>query len=226
MQIAILIFDGLTALDAVGPYEALQTVPDWQVQFVGAERRQIRTDSGALGLAVDHALEEVPYPDVVLVPGGPGSRRVSSDQAVLSWLREVDAGTRWTTSVCTGSLVLASAGLLAGRRATTHWLQLDRLAALGARPTTERFVEDGKYLTAAGVSSGIDMALHLIGREAGPIMAQAVQLGIEYDPQPPHDSGSPLKASPQVIAAAAALAKQRSGDAPRPRRRGPGAVGA
>jgi transcriptional regulator GlxA family with amidase domain len=206
MQIAILIFDKLTALDAVGPYEVLRSVPGWEVKFVGLEKGQVRTDSGALGLSADFALEEVSEADIVLVPGGEGNRPLLSDDAVLSWLRQIDAGSRWTTSVCTGSLVLAAAGLLDGRRATSHWLYLEQLRELGADPLGGRFVEDGKMVTAAGVSAGIDMALHLVGREAGPEVAQAIQLGIEYDPQPPFDAGSPAKAPAPIVAAVTAIA--------------------
>jgi transcriptional regulator GlxA family with amidase domain len=206
MQIAILIFDKLTALDAVGPYEVLRSVPGWEVKFVGPEKGQVRTDSGALGLSADFSLEEVSEADIVLVPGGEGNRPLLSDDAVLSWLRQIDAGSRWTTSVCTGSLVLAAAGLLDGKRATSHWLYLEQLRELGADPVGGRFVEDGKLLTAAGVSAGIDMALHLVGREAGPEVAQAIQLGIEYDPQPPFDAGSPSKAPASIVAAVSAIA--------------------
>ena len=199
MQTAILIFEKLTALDAIGPYEVLRSVPGWEVKFVGLEKGTVRTDSGHLGLSVDHTLEEVTEPDIVVVPGGEGNRPLMEDERVLSWLRKVDEGTTWTTSVCTGSLVLGAAGLLDGKRATSHWLYLDRLGELGADPVSERFVEDGKTITGAGVSAGIDMALHLVGREVAPEVAQAVQLGIEYDPQPPFDSGSPAKASKETI---------------------------
>src|SRR5215213_8315617 len=198
MEIAILIFERLTALDAIGPYEVLRNVPGWEVKFVGLEKGSIRTDSGQLGLNVDHSLEEVVEPDIVLVPGGEGNRPLMSDETVLSWLREVDRRSKWTTSVCTGALVLGAAGLLEGRRATTYWPYLEDLRSYGAEPVSERWVEDGKVVTAGGVSSGIDMALHLVGREVAPEVAQAVQLGIEYDPQPPFDSGSPAKA-PQAI---------------------------
>jgi transcriptional regulator GlxA family with amidase domain len=199
MQIAILLFEKLTALDAIGPYEVLRAVPGWEVRFVGTSRGSVRTDSGALGLAVDYELDEVSDPDMVLVPGGEGSEEAMVDDAVLSWLRRVDESTKWTTSVCTGSLVLGAAGLLEGRRATSHWLFLERLRELGADPVGGRFVEDGKFVTAAGVSAGIDMAHHLVGREAGPEVAQAIQLGIEYDPQPPFDAGSPEKAPAPVV---------------------------
>jgi transcriptional regulator GlxA family with amidase domain len=199
MQIAILLYEKLTALDAIGPYEVLRSVPGWDVRFVAAERGEVRADSGALGLNADHALEEVGEPDIVLVPGGEGSEELMADEATLSWLRRVDEQTTWTTSVCTGSLLLAAAGLLEGRRATSHWLFLERLRDYGADPVGGRFVEDGKLLTAAGVSAGIDMALHLVGREAGPEVAQAIQLGIEYDPQPPYDAGSPEKAPREIV---------------------------
>lgn len=199
MQIAILIFEKLTALDAIGPYEVLRSVPGWEVKFVGPEKGQVRTDSGALGLSADYSLEEVDAADIVLVPGGEGNQPLLGDSAVLSWLRQIDAGSKWTTSVCTGSLVLGAAGLLEGKRATSHWLFLDQLGELGANPVGGRFVEDGKIVTAAGVSAGIDMALHLVGQEAGPEVAQAIQLGIEYDPQPPFDAGSPAKAPAPIV---------------------------
>ena len=199
MQIAILIFEKLTALDAIGPYEVLRNVPGWEVSFVGLEKGSIRTDSGQLGLSVDHALEEVTEPDIVLVPGGEGNRPLLEDERVLSWLRDVDSRTKWTTSVCTGALVLGAAGLLEGRRATTYWPYLESLRTYGAEPVSERWVEDGKVVTAGGVSSGIDMALHLVGREVAPEVAQAIQLGIEYDPSPPFDTGSPAKAPPELV---------------------------
>jgi transcriptional regulator GlxA family with amidase domain len=199
MRTEILIFDGLTALDAVGPYEVLRSVPGWEVAFVAKSRGEVRTDSGHLGLSADLALDEAGETDVVLVPGGAGNRPLLEDEEVLEWLRQVDRGTKWTTSVCTGSLVLGAAGLLDGRRATGHWLYLEPLRAYGADPVGGRFVEDGKVITAAGVSAGIDMALHLVGREAGPEVAQAIQLAIEYDPQPPFDAGHPTKAPEAIV---------------------------
>jgi transcriptional regulator GlxA family with amidase domain len=206
MQIAILIFNGLTALDAIGPYEVLRSVPGWEVRFVGPEKGPVRTDSGALGLSADHSLDEVDQADIVLVPGGAGNRPLLEDERVLSWLRRIDEGTKWTTSVCTGSLVLGAAGLLEGKRATSHWLFLEQLRDFDADPVGGRFVEEGKVITAAGVSAGIDMALHLVSREVGPEVAQAVQLGIEYDPQPPFDAGSPEKAPEGVVEAVSAVA--------------------
>jgi transcriptional regulator GlxA family with amidase domain len=199
MQIAILIFEKLTALDAIGPYEVLRSVPGWEVKFVGPAKGPLRTDSGALGLNADYSLEEIDSADVVLVPGGEGNRPLLADEAVLSWLRQIDAVSKWTTSVCTGSLVLGAAGLLEGKRATCNWLFLDRLADFSATAVEGRYVEDGKLLTAAGVTAGIDMALHLVSREAGPEVAQAIQLGLEYDPQPPFDAGSPSKAPRPIV---------------------------
>jgi transcriptional regulator GlxA family with amidase domain len=206
MKTSILIFDGLTALDAIGPYEVLRSVPGWEVEFVGPRAGEVRTDSGHLGLSADRSIGEVDATDVVLVPGGAGNRPLLRDEAVLGWLREIDAGTKWTTSVCTGSLVLGAAGLLEGKRSTGHWLYLDPLRAYGADPVGGRFVEDGKVITAAGVSAGIDMALHLVGREAGPEVAEAVQLAIEYDPEPPFDAGHPSKAPAAIVELVTAVA--------------------
>ena len=202
MQIAIPLFPRFTALDAVGPYEVLSRLPDAEVVFVAAERGVVRTDTGVLGIEADRAFGEVPSPAVVLVPGGIGTRTALADEALLSWVRSAHEGSRYTTSVCTGSLVLAAAGVLDGLDATTHWLAMDLLGELGARPVKERWVEQGKVITAAGVSAGIDMALALAERIAGAEAAQAIQLGIEYDPAPPFDSGSPDKAPERVVALA------------------------
>ncbi|HYX78524.1 MAG TPA: DJ-1/PfpI family protein [Solirubrobacterales bacterium] len=199
MLIAILIFDGLTALDAIGPYEVLSRVPEAEVRFVAKEAGPKRTDTGTLGLNADLSLADLPHPEIVLVPGGQGNRPLMRDPEVLDWLRGVHRDSTWTTSVCTGALVLGAAGILEGKRATTHWAYLDRLRDLGADPVAQRVVEDGKVITAAGVSAGIDMSLTLASHLAGERAAQAIQLGIEYDPQPPFDSGSPHKAPPEVI---------------------------
>jgi putative intracellular protease/amidase len=201
MDISIFVFDGITALDAVGPYEVLKSVPGWDVTFVGKAPGEVRTDAGSLGLVADVGLAERPAADILLMPGGSGNAWLLDDAEVLDWVRAVDATTKWTTSVCTGSLVLGAAGLLEGRRATGHWMYLDPLRGYGAEPLVGRGVEDGKYLTAAGVSAGIDMALHLVGREAAPEVAEAIQLGIEYDPQPPYDAGSPDKAPEPIVEA-------------------------
>lgn len=198
MDIAILLFDRLTALDAVGPYEVLSRLPGATVTFVATEPGPKRTDTGRLALTADAALSDLPHPEIVLVPGGPGQAAAERDDAVLDWLRTAHETTTWTTSVCTGSLVLGAAGLLDGRRATTYWLALDELRRRGAIPTDERVVEDGKIMTAAGVSSGIDMALALAARIGGDELAQSLQLGIEYDPQPPFDAGSPHKAPAHI----------------------------
>jgi transcriptional regulator GlxA family with amidase domain len=199
MEITILIFDKLAALDAVGPYEVMRNVPGWDVRLVAKEKGETRTEDGSLALVADYNLEEISAPDLVLVPGGEGTRTLMHDEELLQWLREVDRTTKWTTSVCTGSLLLGAAGLLEGKRATSNWLLLDALRQFGADPVGGRFVEDGKIVTAAGVTAGIDMALHLVAVEAGPKVAQAVQLGIEYDPDPPFDSGSPEKAAPEIV---------------------------
>ena len=199
MEIALLLYDGMAALDAVGPYEVLRNVPGWEVRTVAPEAGEVRDERGTMGLVSDGALAEVTAADVLLVPGGRGNRPLLQDQDLLRWLREIDGTTKWTTSVCTGSLLLGAAGLLEGKRATTNWLELEALRAFGADPVGGRFVEDGKVVTAAGVTAGIDMALHLVAREVGPEVAQAIQLGIEYDPDPPFDSGSPEKAPPEIV---------------------------
>ncbi|MFC8373562.1 DJ-1/PfpI family protein [Streptomyces sp. NPDC057239] len=199
MQIAIVLFDRFTALDGVGPYETLGRLPDAETVFVAERAGPVRTDTGTLALTADKTLEEVPSPDIVVVPGGPGQTPQMENGTLLEWLRAADASSTWTTSVCTGSLLLAAAGLLRGRRATSHWLALDHLKRYGAEPTGERVVTDGKYVTAAGVSSGIDMGLTLLGRIAGDEHAQAVQLLTEYDPQPPYDAGSPQKAPAHLV---------------------------
>ena len=199
-EIAIVLFDGITALDAVGPYEVLAMLPDARVHFVATERGAKRAArSGSLALVADHTLSEVARPDVVLVPGGPGEAVARQDPAVLSWLRRAHETSRWTTSVCTGALTLAAAGILDGVEATTHWSSTDDLAALGAKPVAERVVVRGKVITSAGVSAGIDMALRLAQLEAGDDVAMAVQLILEYDPHPPFDAGSPEKAPARVL---------------------------
>jgi transcriptional regulator GlxA family with amidase domain len=199
VRIAILIFDKLTALDAVGPYEVLSRLPGAELRFVAKEAGPMRTDTGALELTADRAISEIPDPDIVLVPGGEGNRVLMRDDEVLDWLRTAHEGTTWTTSVCTGSLVLGAAGILDGLRATSHWAFRERLREFGAEPVAARFVEDGKVITAAGVAAGIDMALHLAARNVSDEFAQAVQLGIEYDPDPPFDTGSPEKAPPELV---------------------------
>ncbi|MFH8791394.1 DJ-1/PfpI family protein [Streptomyces sp. NPDC017941] len=199
MQIAIALYERFTALDAVGPYQTLGGIPDAEVVFVAERTGPVTDDSGQLALVATKTFEEVRRPDIVVVPGGPGQADQRENAPLLDWLRAVDATTTWTTSVCTGSLALAAAGLLTGREATSHWLALETLEELGARSTGRRVVFDGKYVTAAGVSSGIDMGLALVGRIAGDECAQTVQLLIEYDPQPPYDAGSPEKAPAHLV---------------------------
>lgn len=198
MKITILLFEKMAAQDAVGPYEVFRCVPGWDISFAGLRTGEVHCEGG-LGLVVDRTLEQATEADLLLVPGGRGSDDLVDDETVLSWLREVDAGTKWTTSVCTGALLLGAAGLLQGKRATSNWLALEELRKYGADVVGGRWVEDGKTITAAGVTAGIDMALHLVGREAGPEVAQAVQLGIEYDPDPPFDAGSPQKAPTEIV---------------------------
>ncbi|AWZ07078.1 MULTISPECIES: DJ-1/PfpI family protein [unclassified Streptomyces] len=200
MQIAVLLYDQFTALDAVGPFDTLGRLQGAETVFVSEHPGPVRTDNGSLELVADKGLGEVTRPDIVIVPGGPSSDGQMKNPVVLDWLRAVDATTTWTTSVCTGSTLLAAAGLLDGRRATSHWLYLDRLPPYGALPAEERVVFDGKYVTAAGVSAGIDMGLALLGRIAGDEYAQTVQLMTEYDPQPPYDAGSPRKAPADIVA--------------------------
>jgi len=199
VKIAILLYDEMTGLDALGPYEVLSRLPGAELRFVAETRGEVRTDTRALGILADAALDEVDAVDLVLVPGGPGDARVRERRAVLEWLRAVDEATRFTTSVCTGSLILGAAGLLEGRRATTHWAQLDELRRYGAEPVQGRYVRDGKHWTAAGVSAGIDMALGLAAEIAGDDYARMLQLGIEYDPAPPFDCGAPEKAPTHLV---------------------------
>jgi transcriptional regulator GlxA family with amidase domain len=199
MEIAILLYDRLTALDAIGPYEVLSRLPGANASFVAVEPGPVRTDNGMLTLVAEGSLADASAPDIVLVPGGPGEVAARAGGAALDWLRAVHERSTWTTSVCTGSLILAAAGLLEGKRATSHWLALEQLRQLGAEPVSERVVFDGKIVTAAGVSAGIDMALTLAATIAGEEVAQAIQLGIEYDPQPPFDAGSPAKAPAAIV---------------------------
>ncbi|HEX6457865.1 MAG TPA: DJ-1/PfpI family protein [Thermoleophilaceae bacterium] len=199
MKIAIPLYDRFTALDAVGPYEVLSRLPGASVHFVALEPGMKRTETGMLGLSADLALHELPDPEIVVVPGGYGTRALIDDERMVGWLRRAHQTSEWTTSVCTGALLLAAAGILDGLEATTHWLEYDLLERLGARPVSRRVVRQGKVITAAGVSAGIDMALVLAAEIAGPDVAKAIQLGIEYDPQPPFDAGSPDKAGARIV---------------------------
>ena len=199
MEIAIPLYDRFTALDAIGPFQVLSMLPGASVRFLAAEPGAVRTDNGMLTVLAERSYEDLPAPDVLVVPGGPGTRAVLSDDRLLAWVRTAHEGSSYTTSVCTGSLLLGAAGLLDGLDATTHWLSRPDLAGFGARPLPERVVERGKVITAAGVSAGIDMALRLAELLNGPQVAQAIQLSIEYDPQPQFDSGTPEKAPAEVV---------------------------
>jgi len=199
MQVAYLLYDRFTALDITGPHDVLNSVPGNESIFVAEQAGPIRNESDTLSLVADASLDEVTSPDIVVVPGGYGNRMLLEHEPLHDWIRGVHRTSTWTTSVCTGSLLLAAAGLLDGAPATTHWLARDVLGELGAKPVPERIVEHGKIVTAAGVSSGIDMALHLVKTINGEQVAQAVQLGIEYDPEPPVDAGSPEKAPPEIV---------------------------
>jgi transcriptional regulator GlxA family with amidase domain len=215
MDIAIPLFDRFTALDAVGPYEVLSRLPDARVMFIAAEPGPYKTDNGMLTIVAEARLEDLPHPEVLMVPGGTGTRPLMKDERMLDWIRTAHETSTYTTSVCTGSLLLGAAGVLDGLEATTHWLELETLDELGARSSSKRVVEQGKVITAAGVSSGIDMALLLASRIAGDQFAQGIQLLIEYDPQPPFDSGSKEKAPPETVQLIESLARahleQRAG---------------
>jgi putative intracellular protease/amidase len=197
MEIAIPLYDRFTALDAVGPYEVLWRLPGATVRWVGVQARPYATDRG-LKLVAEATLDDVPAPDVIVVPGGTGTRDALGDERLVEWIRAADTTSTWTTSVCTGALLLGAAGVLDGLRATTHWAYMDALSDYGAEPASERVVRQGKVITSAGVSSGIDMALTLAAEIAGDDIAQAIQLRIEYDPAPPFDSGSVAKAPERI----------------------------
>jgi|SRR5262245_12331508 len=199
MQIAIGLYPGFTALDAIGPYNVFTNVPGTDVVLCAERTGALADDNGLLRLDVEHTFEDVPTPDVLLVPGGLATRIVAAEGGpIVDWIRSAHQATTYTTSVCTGALLLGAAGVLQGLRATTHWLAYDHLRRYDADPTAERVVIEGKVATAAGVSAGIDLALTLVDKLYGPEVAQAVQLGIEYDPQPPHDTGAPSKAPADI----------------------------
>jgi putative intracellular protease/amidase len=213
LQVVIPLFPGFTALDGVGPYEILQRLPSVEVTFIAHHRGEVRNDRGSLGMAADATFDEFPRPDVVVLPGGPGTRDLQSDQTVLAWIRQAHTTTRLTTSVCTGSLVLGAAGLLTGLAATTHWACTAELAAHGAVPTPQRVVElpEHRIITSAGVSAGIDMALRLVELLVDRTAAEAVQLMVEYDPRPPFDAGSPATAGAAARSRAAEYRDRRDG---------------
>lgn len=207
MQVAIMLYPGFTALDFIGPYESLRWLPDTEVRFVWHEPGPIAADSHVLLVGATHSFDETPSPDVVLIPGGFATMEHARDEVVLAWVRRAHETSTWTTSVCSGSVILAAAGVLDGKRATSHWAALPVLKTLGAQPVgDQRIVEaDPKTVTAAGVSAGIDLGLWLAGRIAGEEKAKAIQLSMEYDPQPPFDSGHMSKASAGTKALATAM---------------------
>ena len=209
MRIAIPLYDRFTALDAVGPYEVLSRLPGASVTWLAHEPGVVHTDNGMLGIEAQAAFEDLPDPEIVLVPGGTGTKDFLEDERLVGWIRRAHESSEWTTSVCTGSLLLGAAGVLDGLEATTHWLDMDDLDRYGARPTGRRVVEQGKVVTAAGVSSGIDMGLVLAAKIAGSEVAQAIQLGIEYDPQPPFDTGSTDKAPKEIVELVRGMAAAR-----------------
>jgi len=209
MDIAIPIFDRITALDAIGPYEVLSRLPGARIRWIAIKAGTYQTDNRMLTMTADEPLSAVPHPEILVVPGGFGTRSLMTPNPLLDWIRAAHETSQWTTSVCTGSLLLGAAGLLKGLDATSHWAALDDLAALGAKPTLERVVERGKIITAAGVSSGIDMALTLAARIAGDEFAQTIQLGIEYDPRPPFHAGSPRTAPPHIVERLRARTRER-----------------
>lgn len=205
-QIAIMVYPGYTALDFIGPYDVLRNLPDAVVRFVWHEPGPIEADSGVLLVGATHSFDETPSPDIILIPGGLSSFQHARDERVLDWVRKAHETSSWTTSVCSGSVILAAAGLLDGRRATSHWMALPMLKPFGVETVSDqRVVHEGKIVTAAGVSAGIDLGLWLFGQIAGEAKAKAVQLVIEYDPQPPYDSGHMSKASAATKATASTL---------------------
>jgi putative intracellular protease/amidase len=209
MKIAILLYDGFTALDAIGPYEILSRLPEADVLFVSTEGGVVLSDTRALAVQTACKLEEAGPVDIVLVPGGPGADGAGADARILEWLKRVHETSKYTVSVCTGSLILAAAGILDGLEATSHWAAYNRLEALGAKPVSRRVVRCGKIFTGAGVSAGIDLAFELARAEQGDDFAKAIQLAIEYDPQPPFDCGSPTKAPAHIVELVAGYYRER-----------------
>lgn len=217
MQVAIALYPGVTALDWVGPYQVLTNRPGTEVVLCAAEPGPVVDDNGLMTVTVEATFADVPAPDVEVVPGGFVTGALAArGHPLVAWARATHATSTWTTSVCTGALVLGAAGILDGLPATTHWTAYDELASYGAHPTPQRVVESGRVITAAGVSAGIDMALALVGRIDGPDMAMAIQLGIEYDPQPPFAAGAPAKAPAAIRDLVVAVTAARSAPAAPP----------
>ena len=195
--VGLVLYPRFTALDIVGPFQTLVDVPGFDVFFVAEHKGPVVDHTGKFTMEATRSFDEIDALDVVVVPGGLADRDIDRSNAVVQFVEKIHPTTTWTTSVCTGSIYLAHAGILNGLTATTHWASYDRLEALGATPTEQRVITQGKIITAAGVSSGIDMGLVLVAALQGDEMAKMIQLAIEYDPQPPFDSGSPSKVSPE-----------------------------
>ena len=209
-EVAILLYEGFTALDAVGPYEIFASLPDTKVTFVATERGEVRSDTLALGLIADASLEDCPNPDIIVLPGGASTPQAASDERIINWIKNAHQSSLYTTSVCTGAYLLGKAGLLKGMTMTTHWASKDYVGALcGAQYKAERFIENGKILTAAGVSAGIDMALYLAAKLTDQAYAEAVQLALEYDPQPPFHEGAISSAKESTVEKAKKLLYSR-----------------
>lgn len=198
MEIAILIFDNYTALDLVGPYEVLNKLPNSKIQLVGLEKKEY-SDTYGLKISADYSMDEISQADILLIPGGFGIDNLLNNPQIIEWIQQIDRSTKWTVSVCSGSLLLAQAGLLNGKSCTTHWRRKEQLRNYDVTVKDERYVQDGKIITSAGVSAGIDMAIYLVSKIAGDQTAKMIQLAIEYDPQPPFDCGSPDKFPQEMI---------------------------
>ncbi len=199
MEISVVLYDRFTALDCIGPYEILSRIPGARLRFLAKNAGPVTTDTGMLTVVAEGALRDFPKPEILLVPGGPGDEAALADAEITDWIARAHETTKWTTSVCTGALILGAAGLLKGLDATTHWASAARLESFGARYTEQRVVRQGRIVTGAGVSAGIDLGLTLAAAECGDDFAKAIQLGIEYDPKPPFDCGAPSKASPEIV---------------------------
>lgn len=198
MKTVIFLFDTITALDVVGPYEVLSKLPNSKVYFVGLEKKEYK-DTHGLAIHADYIIDEISEADILLIPGGTGIDCLLQNKKIIDWLQRIDSTTKWTVSVCSGSILLAQAGLLNGKECTTHWRRKEQLSEYNVKIKNERYVQDGKIITSAGVSAGIDMALYLVGKVAGEQLAKMIQLGIEYDPKPPFDCGSPDKAPKEMV---------------------------
>jgi len=210
LSIAILLYEGFTALDAVGPYEVLASLENAKVTFIAENKGEIRSDTKSLGVVADASLSEVPKPDIIVIPGGATTPQAAANQTILAWLKEAHQTSLWTTSVCTGSFVLGAAGLLKGKTITTHWAAQSHVESLcQAKYSEQRFIQEGKIITAAGVSAGIDMALYLVSQVKNQETAESIQLALEYDPKPPFSQGSFSEAKQTSIDGAKHVLQER-----------------